>query len=82
MYDSVQQNLVVALATLYDTMHDGDMFFTDTGWARFHKASMDFPLSYNWLAAEATKAGKTLYNVIPKHHYFFHLVQQSRHVNP
>eukprot|EP00969_Alexandrium_andersonii_P332416 14689687-Alexandrium_andersonii.AAC.1 len=82
MYDSVQKKMIVALATFYETMHEGDMFFNDTQWTRFQKASTDFLLSYNWLASQADTAGKVIYNVVPKHHYFYHLMQQSRYMNP
>ena len=41
-----------------------------------------FLLHYNWLAKEAMRADKLQYNIVPKFHYGFHLIEASKFLNP
>ena len=67
---------------MYRLVHEAGMFFDKDTWVGFETASMEFLKTYQWLSQECSKADKKQYNIVPKFHYFYHLVQQSRDINP
>ena len=67
---------------MYQLVHEAGMFFDQDTWVGFERASMEFLNTYQWLSQECSKADKKQYNIVPKFHYFYHLVQQSRDINP
>ena len=81
-YDAFQEEMLKALAKLYDVMHSGGLVFTPSEYAAFKQAAFCFLGAYKALAEEAEKAGLKRYNIVPKFHYFVHLVQQSELLNP
>ena len=77
-----QVRMMQKLASVYDTVHTAGIALTSEQFARMSTDANEFLLEYSFLSQEAAAAEKNLYAVMPKHHYFFHLVQQARFLNP
>ena len=74
--------MILSLGTFYRVMHNAGMFFTQEEWTLFQTSAMDFLTCYQWLSMECEKSHNKLYNIVPKFHYMYHLVQQARYMNP
>ena len=70
-------NMMTVLAALYSVMHGAEMFFNQQEREDFTKAGLKFLKLYSWLHDDAGKRNKKLFNVVPKFHYMFHLLQQG-----
>jgi hypothetical protein len=71
-----------ALDRVYAIMHSSPMFIPADVYGQFLDAATQFLLSYSWLASEAHRENKKRWSIVPKHHYFAHLVEQARFCNP
>ena len=81
-YDAFQQEMLNALAKVYDIMHTCGLVFSGPEYASFKKAALSFLCAYTTLSEEAKKTNLNRYNVVAKFHYFVHLVQQAEFLNP
>ena len=71
-----------ALDRVYAIMHSEPMFLSAETFFILEKTATMFLLSYSWLASEAFRQDKKMWSIVPKHHYFAHLIEQSRFCNP
>jgi len=69
-----------ALVKFYDIIHESGYYITDG--ATFKQAASQFQLNYQWLSQNAMQNGQHLWSVVPKHHFFEHLVDQALFENP
>ena len=74
--------LMDRLCTVYSIVHDADMVLAPDVYRLFFEAGQNFLLEYNFLAQQAEDAGLCRWSVVPKFHYFFHLLQQAQETNP
>lgn len=72
--------LCEALVGFYDIVHDSGYYITDT--AGFRNAASQFQLHYQWLSQNAMQNGQHLWSVVPKFHFFEHLIDQGIYENP
>ena len=63
-------------------MQEGNLVFADEQFVTFQNAGKSFLKSYRWLAAYNKARDRKVYNVVPKFHYLYHLLQQSKYLNP
>ena len=68
------------LVQFYDILESDHFYITDHG--AFQDAAAQFQLHYQWLAKNAMDNGQKLWSVVPKHHFFEHLVEQGLFENP
>ena len=81
--ESIRQGAIMKhLATASEVMHKADYTMTSSEYKIFQLSATKFLLEYNWLAAHAMENDEPRFSVVPKHHYFAHLVQQARFLNP
>lgn len=71
--------MIQCLDTVYQIMHSASMFFSGEEYRAFRQAGLQFLASYSWLNK---KMGPQRFKEVPKFHYFFHLLEQSRYLNP
>jgi hypothetical protein len=71
-----------ALDTVYTIMHSSPLFIPPDVYRDLVEAATSFLLSYNWLAQESHIANKKMWSLVPKHHYFAHLIEQAKFCNP
>ena len=77
-----QLKLCKNLCTVYDVIHNGGIMPTDGEFQILEKAGRNVLLHYTYLSRLALDNSKLMWNVIPKHHYFWHLVQNAKWTNP
>jgi hypothetical protein len=71
-----------ALDKVYSIMHEEEMFINAETYWLLQKTATMFLLSYNWLASEAFRQDRKMWSLVPKHHYFAHLIEQAKFCNP
>jgi len=78
--DRQKLKMIQSLAVVYEIMYSSDVILTKSEYKGFNKASMDFLNTYSWLSSKFKENSK--FNIVPKFHYFFHLVEQAEYLNP
>ena len=82
-HDLHQVRMMKGLAKCYDIVMSSAIVLSPREHARAVNAADEFLLSYNWLAVDALTSNRNLYSVVPKFHYFWHLVNQHAKItNP
>lgn len=71
-----------SLKYIYKIIHDGEMFLPVFEYRIFQRTATCFLLSYSWLATESHRQNKKMWSLVPKFHYFAHLVEQAQFCNP
>ena len=82
---AVQQVRLAAFETIseiYDTINEGDLFFTPEVAADLLRKTKHFLLYYNFLVQTSRASGANHYNFVPKFHYLYHLAFVTRYQNP
>jgi hypothetical protein len=76
--------LMTKLAACYKIMHESGSVFDAADSKTFTKAGQDFLDEYVYLAGhyENRLEDEKRYSIVPKFHYFYHLVQQAAWLNP
>ena len=78
-----QIRMLEHLNTCYETIHTGGIVLADSEKKQLKTSAKCFLEEYTFLSAVAARDGHTLFNVVPKFHYFWHMcVQQGQHLNP
>jgi hypothetical protein len=80
--DRHRVRMMNSLATVYEIMHNSGIAIPRAEYDRMKKAADVFLLTYNWLSENARHNNVVMFNVVPKFHYFFHMIQQARFTNP
>jgi len=70
------------LCTVYHVIHTGSIILSDDEFQVMKKAAKVFLNQYTYLSRLALDDAKMVYNVVPKFHYFYHLVMHARWTNP
>ncbi len=70
------------LCRFYEIINTAGMFLTDAEHSALHKAVIDTLVSYQWLARFANDAGRLVWSVVNKHHFYKHLSDQAKYMNP
>ena len=70
------------LAVLYDTIMQAGYVLTDEEADAVRNAADCFLLHYNVLAKTAENRTIRMYGFVPKHHWFWHLAQFAKFLNP
>ena len=70
------------LAQFYDVLENADMFLAKKEFDKVWTAAWECLQAYSALSAVAIEKGQMRWSQLPKHHFFAHLAQQSRYLNP
>ena len=77
MLDAV--NDMAALIHLFD---EADVFLTNDEWLQAMELGDSFSTQYSHLSGWALEKGRTLFNIVMKHHTFQHLLENAKFLNP
>ena len=77
MLDAV--NDMAALIHLFD---EADVFLTNDEWLQAMELGDSFSTQYSHLSDWALEKGRTLFNIVMKHHTFQHLLENAKFLNP
>ena len=69
--------VLYALADFFHVCETADRYFTDAQATQLWRAGSLFLAVYSGLAAEAVKDKVHAWQIVPKHHYFCHLILES-----
>ena len=79
-----QVRMMQKLEVCYSIMHREGVIMRPGECAKFQRAGRDFLLEYQWLSQYwgMQTEPRRVYSVIPKHHYWAHLLQDAQWINP
>lgn len=83
--DPVEAKMVAvleALCDLVDVFDKAGIYLTDEEYAAALEKGSFFLQGYEWLNTWAQGAGRNLFHIVYKHHTFWHLVENSKWMNP
>lgn len=70
------------LQRYYEIIQKAGPVLTTGQATRLHEAANNACLHYSALASAAMRAGRLLWSIVPKFHYFLHLAEDARFANP
>lgn len=71
-----------SLVCFYNVLESNGQYIKEQDQSIIQGALANFQLHYQWLAKNALQHGQLLWSVVPKFHFFEHLVEQAAFENP